>query len=71
MRYLIINRIPLRLILSAGDNLFMAGLLTFLICFAFPVLPVALVKQIVKGGLQQQVLFRTRTGFPFIMAITA
>jgi len=47
----------------------LAGLLTFPVGFAFPdIRPVALYKQTFQGGLQQQVLFRTHTGFPFIYA---
>ena len=47
----------------------MAGLLTFPNLFCLPGMHQWLyTNRFIKGGLQQQVLFRTLTGFPFIVA---
>lgn len=47
-----------------------AGLLTFPDLFCLPGMHQWLyTNRFFKGGLQQQVLFRTLTGFPFIVAL--
>ena len=58
------------MLIPEHGGLVMAGLLTFPNLFCLPGMHQWLyTNRLIKGGLQQQVLFRTLTGFPFIVAL--